>query len=293
MGRRKAPSTTDRTRAGALLRKRLFAHAWLTNGHNGVQAARQAGYQGKDSTLQVRASQLLKDPMVQAILQEKAEAVENGMGAEEVMELLTMVARRVRTVDQEERPDAFDFITFLGPDGTPAPESAEEPMVAKDLEDAKRQVRERGEGKDDQRRVVTAPPGFAIDLPKAKALGKGRFIKEVTHDAETGAPKIKLGGDRVEILRVGVRALEVIARCKGMMRDAPAPPPKVDLTAAEAPRPDAARCASRLERGLQGGAGPCEGRCGAEADRSMIFYYDVADHGTRSVQNGETGLYGE
>lgn len=230
----KAKKPAPRTgRLGAFQRRRLFAAAWIRNNGNGTAAAREAGYKGKDSTLAVRASQLLKDPNVQAILQEKAEAVENGMNADEVMELLTMVARRVRTVDQEERPDAFDFITFLGHDEAPVPTPAEEPMVAKDIEDAKRQVRERVEGKEDQTRVVTAPPGFAIDLPKAKALGKGKFIKEVAHDAETGAPKIKLGGDRVEILRVGVRALEVIARCKGMMRDAPPPPPKPDLTMRE------------------------------------------------------------
>lgn len=44
---------TDRTRAGAYLRKRLFALAWLANGRNGVQAARQAGYTGTPASLKV------------------------------------------------------------------------------------------------------------------------------------------------------------------------------------------------------------------------------------------------
>lgn len=173
--------------------------------------------------------------MVQGILQEKAERVENGMNADEVMERLTRIARMM-----DNPINVFDFVTYLTAEGAPAPQveveepAEEEPMVASSLEDAKRQVRERGEAADH----VSAPPpgqipGFTIDLPKAQRLGKGIWVRELSHDAETGAPKLKLEGT-LAIIAESRKALEVIARCKGMMRDAPAPPPKPDLTTAEA-----------------------------------------------------------
>lgn len=224
---RKKPRT-DRTRIGATLRKRLFAHAWITNGRNGVQACLTAGFQGTPASLQVKASKLLKDAMVQALLQEKAERVENGMNADEVMERLTRIARLMDT-----QIDVFDFVTYLGPTGAPAPEEPEEPMVAEDLEDAKRQVRERGTGGNHVSAPGQPPPGFAIDLPKGQRLGKGIWVRELSHDAETGAPKLKLEAT-LAIISEARKALEVIARCKGMMRDTPLPPPKPDLTTAAA-----------------------------------------------------------
>lgn len=223
MAKKKA-APANRSKRDALHRKILFAAAYIANGGNGTEAARAAGYQGKNETLRVRGSQLLRDPNVQARLLAKVEAVENGMGSEEILDTLTRVARMVNNLDREE-PNVFDFVTFLRTDGTPAPEEVG-PMVAKDLEDAKRQVKEADA-------AAKTIPGFAIDLPKAKALGRGHLVRELSHDAETGAPKIKLGGDRVAILQAGLKAIDMLARCKGMYRDAPAPPPRPNLTARE------------------------------------------------------------
>jgi len=152
------------------------------------------------------------------------------MSADEVMERLTRIARLM-----DHPINVFDFVTYLGPQGVPAPELAEEPMVASSLEDAQRQVRDSGSAADHVSAPPPgqAPPGFAIDLPKAERLGKGIWVRELSHDAETGAPKLKLEGT-LAIIAESRKALEIIARCKGMMRDAPAPPPKVDLTVAEA-----------------------------------------------------------
>jgi len=226
VARKKKPA--PRTgRLGAFEKKRLFAAAWIANGGNGREAARAAGSKAKDRSLDAIASLMLRDVNVQEMLRAKVDAVEHGMKSEEVLDLLTQVARMVNHLDREE-PNVFDFVTFLKPDGSPAREEGA-PMVAEDLADAKRQVKE-------AEAAAKTILGFAIDLPKAKALGKGHLVRELGHDAETGAPKIKLGGDRVAILQASVRALEIIARCKGMFRDAPPPPPRPALTAEEALR---------------------------------------------------------
>jgi hypothetical protein len=90
-------------------------------------------------------------------------------------------------------------------------------------------VRERGS----QAGQVQAPPGFAIDLPKAQRLGKGIWVRELSHDAETGAPKLKLEAN-LAVIAESRKALDLLARCKGMYRDAPPPPPRPDLTAEQA-----------------------------------------------------------
>jgi len=224
LARKKKPA--PRTgRLGAFQKKRLFAAAYLANGGNGQEAARAAGSRGTNASLRAIASKLLTDVNVQQMLRAKVDAVENGMKSVEILELLTKVARMVNHLDREE-PNVFDFVTFLKPDGSPAREP-EGPMVAKDMADAQRQVKE-------AEAEAKTIPGFAIDLPKAKALGRGHLVRELAHDAETGAPKIKLGGDRVAILQASVRALDLLARCKGLYRDAPPPPPRPDLTAEQA-----------------------------------------------------------
>jgi len=225
VARKKKPVPRTGRRGGAAERQRLFAAAWIANGGNGQEAARTAGYTGKDAALRVTASRLLTNANVQDRLRAKVDAVEHGMKSEEILSLLTKVARMVNYLDREE-PNVFDFVTFLKPDGSPALET-DGPMVAEDIADAKRQVKE-------AEAAAKTIPGFAIDLPKAKALGKGHLVRELAHDAETGAPKIKLGGDRVAILQAAVRALDLLARCKGLYRDAPPLPPRPDLTAEQA-----------------------------------------------------------
>lgn len=67
---------------------------------------------------------------------------------------------------------------------------------------------------------ITPTGAFEFDLQAAFAAGKGHLIKELTHDAETGAPKIKLH-DTMD-------ALKTLAKIEGLMQDAaPTPPPAV------------------------------------------------------------------
>jgi hypothetical protein len=69
----------------------------------------------------------------------------------------------------------------------------------------------------------------AKDLEKAKRKGLGRLVKEIAHDAETGAPKLKLQ-DNVAIRELTRRALKDLAEIRGLTRDQPPPPPKPNLT---------------------------------------------------------------
>lgn len=58
------------TRMGTLTSKqRAFVNAYVSNGQNGTQAAREAGYKGNDNVLGVTAHDLLKVPKVQEAIQ--------------------------------------------------------------------------------------------------------------------------------------------------------------------------------------------------------------------------------
>jgi hypothetical protein len=79
-----------------------------------------------------------------------------------------------RAPPDTEMVDVFDFVTLISP--------------AKAVEGVK------AAGKPDEAKAVLkmAGMGFYIDLEKAKEAGLGRFAREISHDAETGAPKLKL-----------------------------------------------------------------------------------------------------
>jgi len=70
-----------------------------------------------------------------------------------------------------------------------------------------------------------------IDLEKALKLGKTHLIKELTHDAGTGAPKIRLQ-DNLAVWELSRKALSDLATIYGMRKGTPPPPaepPKVAL----------------------------------------------------------------
>ncbi len=68
-------------RAEAVARKhRLFVEAYLSNGRNGMEAARAAGWNGTNGSLKVQASRLLDDPSIAALV--KARAVKVAAAAE-------------------------------------------------------------------------------------------------------------------------------------------------------------------------------------------------------------------
>lgn len=205
-------------------RLELFRAAYTETKGNGVAAARAAGYKGTPASLAVTASRLLRKANADQRVEQALEKVVStaAVGAQETVDRLSRLAR-LMDVAEGERPDVFDFITFLGDD----PRATMEPATADSIEDAKAKVREQ------KFNEHAPPPGFAIDLPKAQRLGLGKMVKEIGHDAETGAPKIKLGGDRVALLQISLKALDSLAKIHRLYLDEPPPPPKPDLAARE------------------------------------------------------------
>lgn len=88
-------------------KQRAFVNAYLANGFNGTEAARQAGYSGNDNTLGVVAYENLRKPKIAAYVQQAFD--EMTMTAEEVLARLSAMART----------DMTDFMQVY-PGGTPA-----------------------------------------------------------------------------------------------------------------------------------------------------------------------------
>ena len=104
---------TKRVKAGASARataerRRLFVEAYLTNGHNGAEAAKAAGYASKHAKRE--AVRLLALPAVRLLVSARAQKVA------ELAEMSTEAwAREVRAI-------AFSNIgDLVGPDGTLLP----------------------------------------------------------------------------------------------------------------------------------------------------------------------------
>ena len=198
-------------RQGAATRLRLFEAAYAANGGNGVAAARAAGYKGTPGSLAVTASRLLRRAHVSKEIAKKVDAVEEGMAVAEIVARLTRIGRMMDT-----QIDAFQFIRFLGP---------EVEGTADSLDEARAKVRAAG----------VPGPGWEIDLEGAKARGLGHQIRKVSHDPETGAPRLELESN-LAVVAESRKALDALAKIRGLYRDAPPPPPRPDLTAEEALR---------------------------------------------------------
>lgn len=69
------------------LKKRRLAIAWMRNGGNGTEAAREAGYTGDNSTLASRASTVLADPTVRQFIADRLVPLEKKV-EEAVMDVL-------------------------------------------------------------------------------------------------------------------------------------------------------------------------------------------------------------
>jgi phage terminase small subunit len=203
---RKKPAKPRATKgkAGMEARYRLFASAYIANGGNGREAARTAGYTGSGPTLDTQASRMLRQPKVKALLEARLDRVERSMKTDEIVRRLSDLARMS---DREPFVDAFEFITLTGVASVQAPQGAT-------VEQAMDAVKKAG----------SQNQGFYIDLEKAKAAGLGRFIREVSHDAETGAPRLKLQ-DNLVVLRLAKDALAELATIRGLKRDKVPPPP--------------------------------------------------------------------
>lgn len=64
--------------------------------------------------------------------------------------------------------------------------------------------------------------GFELDVAQGLKVGMGPLLTELAHDAETGAPKIRLHDP--------LKAIHLLARLKGWMRDDSRPEPRPGLT---------------------------------------------------------------
>jgi hypothetical protein len=64
--------------------------------------------------------------------------------------------------------------------------------------------------------------GFELDVAQGLKAGMGPLLSELTHDAETGAPRIWLHDP--------LKAIHLLARLKGWMRDDSPPAPQPNLT---------------------------------------------------------------
>jgi hypothetical protein len=94
-----------------------------------------------------------------------------------------------------ETVDVFDFVTLISPESG-------------NLNGAKGALKMAG-------------MGFYIDLEKAKDAGLGRFVREISHDAQTGAPRLKLQ-DNLAMMELALKALADRARIYGMENARPA-----------------------------------------------------------------------
>ena len=93
------------SRAAAVARREMFAHAFIANGRNGTQAAITAGF--APGSAQVTASQRLSDPMVRALVHKLTEKVQA------TTELTTE-----RVLREVARLAFFDRRKLYRPDGT-------------------------------------------------------------------------------------------------------------------------------------------------------------------------------
>ena len=78
--------------------------------------------------------------------------------------------------------------------------------------------------------------GIIASPRKAKRAGLGRWVRELAHDAESGAPRLKFHDDRMAIYELSRKALETLAKIRGLFRETPPPPPAPDFTQEEALR---------------------------------------------------------
>lgn len=202
---------TPRKGAGSKIaaaeRRRLFVAAYIANGRNGREAARDAGYQGTEHALAVTASRLLKRADIRNKLAAYVDRAEAGLKASEIIERLSNLARLPDT----EMVDIFDFVELIGAD-----RAVEGVVASQSLEEAKAVVKMAGHG-------------FYIDLEKARTKGLGKLVKKITHDRETGAPILELH-DHNGVRELARRALKDLAEIRGLTRDQPPPPPPPNLT---------------------------------------------------------------
>lgn len=77
-------------------KQKAFCDYYIANGGNGTQAAKDAGYKGKnDSTYAVTANENLRKPKIKAYIAERIAEIESNRiaSADEAMQIITSLAR--------------------------------------------------------------------------------------------------------------------------------------------------------------------------------------------------------
>jgi phage terminase small subunit len=81
----------DSAMEGLTGKQQAFINAYLSNGFNATEAAREAGYEGNDNVLGVTGHENLRNPKIASIVQERLN--EAAMSANEVLARLSKIAR--------------------------------------------------------------------------------------------------------------------------------------------------------------------------------------------------------
>jgi hypothetical protein len=136
---------------------RAFADAWAGSG-TGTAAARAAGYQGTDATVQVRASQLLRHPGVRARIEARLGAA--ALAAPEVP-LPSVEAPGPALVKGRGRGTATERVELLmamaRDKKAPVRERVQAIGLAAELEGERKPARARGAGRQPMIPLPTAP----------------------------------------------------------------------------------------------------------------------------------------
>jgi phage terminase small subunit len=93
---------------GALTTKqRLFVEAYLAN-PNATEAARRAGYAGSDNVLAVTGNQLLRNPKIQELVEERV--TEAGLTADEILNELAEIATGDYTLYRGDKVKSLELL---------------------------------------------------------------------------------------------------------------------------------------------------------------------------------------
>ncbi len=103
------PSPTDAYEA-LNARQRRFVDEYISNGGNGTQAARAAGYKGGENVLATVAKENIRKPQIARAIKERAKPTEDArhMGAQEVLARLSELSRQ-----DEDRSSAVAALKVL------------------------------------------------------------------------------------------------------------------------------------------------------------------------------------
>jgi polyhydroxyalkanoate synthesis regulator phasin len=152
-------------------KQQAFINAYLSNGFNATDAARQAGYEGNDNVLGVTGYANLRNPKIAAVVLGRLN--EAAMSANEVLAILSMQARG----------SLADVLTENGEFDLHEAKKRGTDRLLKKLK-IRRTIRRR---RDDEE-IEDITHEYEIHDPQAAAVHVGKFHKLFTDKVEHGNP---------------------------------------------------------------------------------------------------------